>query len=186
MAKLMVRLAPRAVAVVCLALVSMGAMAMNAHDFTFPSIDGGDLALKDYKGKPVLVVNTASFCGYTGQYETLQALWEKYEAKGLVVVGVPSNDFGGHEPGSKAEIKQFCEANFGVTFPMTDKQVVAGSAAHPFSRWIAAPLGEAGSPQWNFHKYLIGGDGALIGAWPSDVEPTSREVTQAVDAALRR
>ncbi|MEQ9446556.1 MAG: glutathione peroxidase, partial [Rhodospirillaceae bacterium] len=107
-------------------------MAETAHDFSFSSIDGGALPLSDYKGKAVLIVNTASFCGYTPQYEGLQSLWSEYKDKGLVVLGVPSNDFGAQEPGTAEEIKDFCETNFDVDFPLAAKEVVKGSDAHAF------------------------------------------------------
>jgi glutathione peroxidase len=154
-----------------------GERKMSAHDFSFTSIDGQPLPLKSYAGKAVLVVNTASFCGYTPQYHGLEAVWRKYKARGLVVLGVPSNDFGEQEPGSATEIKQFCETNYQVDFPLTEKQHVVGAPAHPFYKWIAAELGEAGVPRWNFHKYLIAPDGTLAGAWPSRVAPDSAEVT---------
>jgi glutathione peroxidase len=155
-----------------------------AWDFTFESIDGTPLPLSQWRGKAVLVVNTASMCAYTPQYEGLQALWETYRARGLVVLGVPSNDFGGQEPGGAAEIKRFCEVNFAVDFPLTEKQVVTGRAAHPLYRWLAAELGAAAVPRWNFHKILIGQDGRPAAAFPSAVDPMSRQVTRAVEAAL--
>ena len=158
---------------------------MSAHDFTFPSIDGGDLPLKAWAGKPILVVNTASFCGFTPQYRELEAVWRKYKARGLVVLGVPSNDFGAQEPGKAGEIKQFCET-FDVSFPLADKQVVSGGSAHPFYKWIVAELGDAGAPRWNFHKYLVSPDGALVGAWPSRVKPDAPEITREIDALLAK
>lgn len=160
--------------------------AKTAHDFTFTAIEGGDLPLKDFAGKPVLLVNVASECGFTPQYENLQRVWERYRDQGLVVLGVPSNDFGGQEPGSEAEIKQFCETRFGIDFPMTAKERVVGEAAHPLYRWIADTLGEAGEPRWNFHKYLLSGEGELLEAWPSSVKPDQPPVTLAIEAALPR
>ena len=157
---------------------------MSAHDFEFPGIEGGALPLKAWRGKPILVVNTASFCGYTPQYKDLEALWEKYKARGLVVLGVQSNDFGQQEPGSAKEIKAFCES-YDVSFPLADKQKVVGADAHPFYRWVAAELGDAGVPRWNFHKYLIDAQGEIAGAWPSRVTPLSKEVTEAVEQALK-
>ncbi len=156
----------------------------TAHDFTFRTIDGKDLALKSLAGKAVLVVNTASECGYTPQYAGLQKLWQERRGDGLVVLGVPSNDFGVQEPGSEATIAQFCTTRFNVDFPMTAKQLVIGGKAHPFYRWIAEELGEGAAPRWNFHKYLIGRDGALAGAFPSAVAPQSKELTAAIDEAL--
>lgn len=155
-----------------------------AHEFDFSRIDGGPLALSDYAGKPLLLVNTASFCGFTPQYEELQALWERYRERGLIVLGVPSNDFGGQEPHDEAAIQTFCEANYGVDFPMTTKQRVIGTDAHPLYRWIADELGDAGVPKWNFHKYLIDGGGMLAGVWGSRVSPLSDEITAAVEESL--
>jgi glutathione peroxidase len=157
---------------------------MSAYDFNFTSIDGAPLPLAQYRGQPLLVVNTASFCGFTYQYEDLEALWQRYRARGLVVIGVPSNDFGQQEPGNEKEIKQFCEGRYAVDFPLTDKQDVIGPQAHPFFRWIAAELGEAGTPRWNFHKYLVGRDGMLEGTWPSSVRPTDRTVTDEIERLL--
>ena len=156
---------------------------MSAHQFEFRSIDGEPLKLSQFKGKPVLVVNTASFCGFTPQYADLEKLWDTYKGRGLVVLGVPSNDFGQQEPGTAAEIKTFCET-YDVSFPLAEKQKVIGADAHPFYRWVVAELGEAGAPRWNFHKYLFDGEGALAGAWPSRVTPMSKDVTAAVEAAL--
>ena len=156
----------------------------TAHDFTLPRIGGGEICLKDFAGEAILLVNTASECGYTPQYKDLEALWRERKGKGTVVLGVPSNDFGAQEPGSETEIRNFCERNYGVTFPMAAKQAVIGPKAHPLYRWIAAELGEGAAPRWNFHKYLIGPDGALAGAWPSKVAPRAPEVLKAIDAAL--
>lgn len=156
----------------------------TAHDFAFTSIDGKDLPLKSFAGKAVLVVNTASECGYTPQYAGLQKLWQERQGDGLVVLGVPSNDFGAQEPGTDEAIHQFCATRFKVDFPMTAKQTVIGGKAHPFYQWIGLELGEAGAPRWNFHKYLIGRDGTLAGAFPSSVAPQSNELTAAIDEVL--
>lgn len=162
----------------------MSAPEISAHDFSFEGIDGATLALADFAGQPLLVVNTASECGYTPQYADLQALWRSYRDRGLVVLGVPSNDFGAQEPGDEAAIKAFCGANFQVDFPMTAKQPVIGGEAHPFYRWLFEEIGEAAAPRWNFHKYLIGPDGALAALWPSDVGPLDPEITQAIEELL--
>lgn len=147
------------------------------------SIGGGPLPVGDYKGQVVLLVNTASLCGFTGQYRGLEALWRKYKDKGLVVLGVPSNDFGGQEPGSKEEIKRFCEATFDVSFPLADKQVVSGADAHPLYRWAAAQTGPLGTPNWNFHKILIGRDGRIID-WFSAMSGIGPKLDSAIEAAL--
>lgn len=156
----------------------------TAHDFTLPSIGGGEIRLKDFAGAAILLVNTASECGFTPQYKDLEALWRERKGKGLVVIGVPSNDFGAQEPGGEPEIKAFCEKNYGVTFPLAAKQRVIGPGAHPLYRWIAAELGEDAAPKWNFHKYLIGPDGALAGTWPSRVAPRAPELARAIEETL--
>jgi glutathione peroxidase len=156
----------------------------STHDFAFVSIEGEPLPLASFKGKTVLVVNTASFCGYTRQYAGLQEVWERYRDHGLVVLGVPSNDFGGQEPGTETEIKEFCEVNFDVDFPLTEKEHVVGPAAHPFYRWAAEQLGAAAAPRWNFHKYLIGPDGRLAAWFPTATEPTAPEVVDAIEASI--
>jgi len=158
----------------------------SAYDFSFTAIEGGPLPLSRYKGKVVLLVNTASECGFTPQYTDLQAVWERYRDRGLVVLGVPSNDFGGQEPGSEAEIKQFCEVNFSVDFPLTGKEHVVGDDAHPFYRWAADKLGFAAKPRWNFHKYLIGPDGELADWFSTVTKPTAPKVTQAIEAQLAK
>jgi len=131
------------------------AAAGSAHDFSFTAIDGEALPLSTFRGKVLLVVNTASRCGFTRQYEGLQALWNDYRDRGLVVLGVPSNDFGGQEPGSDPDISEFCTVNFHVDFPLTAKTPVRGQNAHPFYRWAAREVGALGVPRWNFHKYLV-------------------------------
>ncbi|QJE72639.1 glutathione peroxidase [Aerophototrophica crusticola] len=165
------------------ALSSPGAWAAGALDYGFTAIEGGPLPLSGYKGKAVLVVNTASLCGYTPQYEGLQALWQAYRDKGLVVLGVPSNDFGGQEPGSESQIKEFCAVNFAIDFPMTAKVAVTGPQAHPFYKWAGA---EKGPPKWNFHKYLVAPDGTLVAAFPSTVAPQSAVLKDAIEKVLPR
>jgi glutathione peroxidase len=160
------------------------AAAANAHDFAFRAIEGGDLPLSGYKGKAMLVVNTASQCGFTKQYANLQELWRRYRERGLVVLGVPSNDFGGQEPGSEADIKKFCTVNFDVDFPLAAKEVVKGDGAHPFYRWAASELGVVAVPRWNFHKYLIAPDGRLVDWFSTPTDPLSSRVTSAVEALL--
>ena len=171
---------------VLLGLAPTLAHAETAHDFTFESIDGGPLPLAAYKGKAVLVVNTASLCGFTPQYQGLQTLWETYQDRGLVVVGVPSNDFGGKEPGSKTEIKDFCTTNYFITFPLADKEVVSGAGAHPFYVWAKAELGALAAPKWNFHKYLVAPDGRLVDWFATTTKPNAAKVTQAIEALLEK
>lgn len=133
-----------------------------------------------------MIVNTASECGFTPQYSDLQALWQRYRDRGLVVLGVPSNDFGAQEPGSEAEIHAFCQTSYGVDFPLSAKECVIGPEAHPFYRWVVDEAGEAAAPKWNFHKYLIGPDGELAGVWPSKVKPLDPEITGAIEDLLPR
>lgn len=158
---------------------------MSAHAFSFPGLAGGTVNLADYRGKAVLVVNVASRCGLTPQYEGLQKLWDAQGKQGLVVLGVPSNDFGAQEPGSETEIQSFCSTNYSVSFPMTGKQTVVGGDAHPFYRWVVEEAGEAAAPKWNFHKVLIGKDGALAGVFGSRTDPNDRELVAAIDTALK-
>ncbi len=157
--------------------------AMSSPDL-FEGLMGGQVNLADYRGKVVLVVNTASQCGYTGQYAGLETLWKSRQREGLVIVGVPSNDFGGQEPGSATEIKKFCELNYGVTFPMAAKYTVRGPSAHPFYRNALSVLGPKSEPKWNFHKILVGKDGRPVAAFASAVTPQSAELSQAITSAL--
>ena len=160
---------------------------MNAHHFTFVGIDGTPMMLEDFKGRAVLVVNVASQCGFTDQYAGLQALYETYKDRGLAVLGVPSNDFGGQEPGSEDDIKAFASEKYNVTFPMTQKYAVSGKTAHPFYAW-AADQGKGGllfsKPRWNFHKYLIAPDGSLAASFGSQVGPQSDKLIDAIEANL--
>ena len=157
--------------------------AKSAYDFNTVTIDGKPMPFAQYKGKVLLVVNTASMCGFTPQYEGLQALQDKYKAQGFTVIGVPSADFE-QELGTDKEIKTFCESKFGIKFPMATKSVVTGAKATPFYRWAASTLGPDKTPKWNFHKYLVGRNGKLIAAYPSKVTPMSAELTGAVTQAI--
>ncbi|MEL6956840.1 MAG: glutathione peroxidase [Pseudomonadota bacterium] len=150
----------------------------------FTTITGDPMPLSQFAGKAVLVVNTASRCGYTPQYEGLQALWTDYKDQGLVVVGVPSNDFGGQEPGTEAEVKTFCEINYGVDFPLTSKTAVVGTGRHPFYALAEDTLGEAARPKWNFHKILLDTSGTPVAAFPSSVKPQDDELVSAIDGVL--
>jgi glutathione peroxidase len=156
----------------------------GAFAFSFTSIEGDPLPLTAFAGKTLLVGNTASFCGFTRQYVELHDLWQRYRDRGLVVLGVPSNDFRGQEPRTEGEIKQFCEVNFSIDFPLTSKQHVKGDAAHPFYKWAGQRLGVAAQPRWNFHKYLVSPDGRLVGWFATATSPTSEKVLEAVEAHL--
>jgi glutathione peroxidase len=152
-------------------------------DHSFQRLQGGqDQSLCDYRGKVLLVVNTASHCGYTRQYEGLEALYRKYRERGLVVVGFPSNDFGGQEPGTNKEIAEFCRTTYGVQFPMYEKTSVQGIAQNPLFAALGARTGER--PRWNFHKYLVDRRGAKVVSFPSDVTPEDRELVRTLERML--
>lgn len=176
------RIGRRGVLAAMMAFGASGALAAGAGpDFTFDSIDGGKIDLAQWRGKPVLVVNTASLCGFTGQYEDLQALQDRYAPRGLVVLAVPSDDFA-QELGTADEVKEFCAVNFDLTLPMTTITHVKGAKAHPFYRWMKDQHGFA--PGWNFNKILLGPDGAPLGTWGAPVRPLSAPIVGAVEAAL--
>lgn len=156
---------------------------MSATEFT--SINGKPLDLTALGAKAILVVNTASKCGFTPQYTGLQALYEDKKDEGLIIVGVPSNDFGAQEPGTEEDVKTFCEINYGVTFPLTKKYVVKGSEQHPFYAAAVAALGKDAEPGWNFHKILVTGDGTPIRAYNSKVKPDDANLLADIDAALK-
>ena len=156
---------------------------MTAYAFSFPALAGGDIRLADYAGHPLLVVNTASLCGFTPQYAGLQQLWTEFHDRGLTIIGVPSNDFGAQEPGGATEIAETAQHQYGVTFPIAAKAVVKGSKAHPFYKW-AADARPKDVPRWNFHKYLIGRDGYIAEVFPETVEPADTRVKTAVARAL--
>jgi glutathione peroxidase len=180
-------------AVGCAALLALGPArtaagsdapaADSAHAFAFTSIEGKPLPLSRFRGRPVLLVNTASRCGFTDQYAGLQQLWDRYHERGLVVLAVPSNDFR-QELSSEAEVKQFCEATFGVAFPMTEISHVTGADAHPLYRWLGQTLGREGRPRWNFHKVLIDGDGQPVAGWPSRVRPGDPAIVRRIERLL--
>jgi glutathione peroxidase len=159
-------------------------MSASAHEFAFTTIDGGQLPLTSFRDKVVLVVNTASKCGLTPQYDGLERLYSEYKDRGLVVLGVPCNQFAGQEPGTEAEIKDFCETRFNVDFPLTSKVDVKGDEAHPFYRWAEDQLGEPAVPVWNFHKILVGKNGEALRAFGPRTDPMDDELTGAIEEAL--
>lgn len=161
---------------VCAAAVWAG-----TRDVVFSNIDGGQHDFSQWAGQPVLVVNTASECGFTGQYEGLQALHDRYKARGLVVLAVPSDDFR-QELGSAAEVKEFCEVNFGLDLPMADITNVKGADAHPFYKAVKAETGFV--PKWNFNKVLIGPDGRVVETWNSAIKPMSGQIRRAIEPFL--
>jgi glutathione peroxidase len=157
------------------------ASAATAFDFTFPALEGGELKLADFRGRALLVVNTASFCGYTAQFRGLQALHDRYAGRGFAVIGVPSNDFN-QEAASASEVKKVCDT-FDVDFPLAAIGHVQGTGAYPFFTWAGA---QTRPPGWNFHKYLVGTDGRLLRDFPTRVEPIAPELARAIEAALPR
>lgn len=177
-------LKPALIAIAAVAVVAAAPAAESAYDIKMTAIDGKPLPLAKYKGQVMMVVNTASFCGYTPQYEALQKVHETYKAKGFTVLGVPSGDFKGQEYGSNKEIAAFCESKFGIRFPMAEKASVIGPNAAPFYKWAQSELGADNVPKWNFHKYLVGRDGKLIAAFPSKVKPDDPQVMAAIEKAL--
>lgn len=156
----------------------------SAHDLAFTSIDGQPLPLSGFRDKVVLVVNTASKCGLTPQYDGLEKLYSEYRDRGLVVLGVPCNQFMGQEPGTEADIKAFCETRFNIDFPLTAKAEVKGPTAHPFYQWAKAELGEPAEPVWNFHKILVGKDGQALEAFGPRTEPQDAMIIAAIEKAL--
>lgn len=168
---------------VCATAQTAGMSHMTAYAFSFKGLDGGDIALSAYAGRPILVVNTASLCGYTPQYGGLQALWTRYRDKGLMLLGVPSNDFGGQEPGNASDIGKTAHDDYRVTFPLAAKATVKGAGAHPFYRWAALERPQD-APRWNFHKYLVGRDGRLKAGFTSAVEPSDPSIIVAIETEL--
>jgi len=168
--------------------LSMNGAAMSpvtAYAFSFAGLDGDTIRLADYAGKPIMVINTASLCGYTPQYAGLEQLFLRFHGRGLVMIGVPSNDFGGQEPGGPAEISATANKEYGVTFPLAAKAEVKGPNAHPFYKWAASERPQE-TPKWNFHKYLVGRDGHIAAVFPTAVEPTEARVVEAVANELGR
>lgn len=156
----------------------------TAYQFQFTGLWTDRVPMTAFDGEVVLVVNTASECGFTPQYEGLQEIYSEYHARGFEVLGVPSNNFMGQEPGSAQEIQDFCTLNYGVTFPMAGKTEVVGNDRHPFYAWAEQQIGNSAVPGWNFHKILVGRDGRVIAAFNTRVEPTAQELRTAIEAAL--
>ena len=163
----------------------------TAYDYSFTSLNGNTkINLLDFKGKVILIVNTASKCGLNSQYADLEKIYKDYKDKGLIIIGVPSNDFGGQEPGSHQEIASFCQMNYGVSFIMTQKEKVSGNNAHPFYVWAKKVLAKrlwvfGTAPQWNFHKYLINRQGNLVNYFYPTTSPQSNRFKKAIEKALK-
>ena len=162
---------------------SVSASSGDAYNYKFDSIEGGQIELSDYKGKVIVIVNVASRCGYTPQYEDLQSLYNSYKDKNLVVIGVPTNNFR-QEPGSNDQIKDFCETNFGITFPMTKKINVIGANSHPFYKWAKDDFGISAIPKWNFHTIIIGRNGKLVDTFASFTKPTSKKIIKSIEKLI--
>lgn len=156
----------------------------TVYDFSLPSLSGSTLTLADFKEKPLLIVNTASQCGFTPQYEGLQQVWTTYKSQGLIVIGIPSNDFGRQEPGTNEDIHVFCHENYGVSFPMAAKCPVKGNHRIPLFRWLAMQGGFLSLPRWNFYKYIINRSGHLATWFTPLTKPDSSRVTQAIERVL--
>ena len=163
---------------------SLSASSGVAYDYKFDSIDGGQIELSDYKDKVIVIVNVASRCGFTPQYEDLQSLHNSYKDKNLVVIGVPTNNFK-QEPGSNDQIKDFCETNFGITFPMTEKINVIGSNSHPFYKWAKDDFGISAIPKWNFYKIIIGKDGKVADTFASTTNPSSKKFINFIEEQIK-
>ncbi len=157
-----------------------------AYDFEFNDLDGSSLKLSEYKDKVIVVVNVASQCGFTSQYEDLQKIWDIYQSKGIIILGIPSNDFGNQEPGDSKDIKNFCEAKFGITFPMTEKVSVKGEKAHPFYIWAKDNYGNSAIPKWNFHKIIIDRSGKVAETFSSITNPSSKKFMKVLDKLIER
>ena len=173
----------------CLLLVALVGMTGIAHaatgfEFTFMGADGKPLTLEQYRGKAIVVVNTATACGFASQFKHLETVWQDRKDDGLVIVGVSSNDFGGQEPREGEALVNHCQRTYGVSFPLTERTSVIGPKAHPFYRWAAAQSGT--QPKWNFHKYVVGRDGRIVASFPSSVDPRSPKMALAITSALKR
>ena len=155
-----------------------------AYDFSFINIEEGLINLKDYKGKTLIIVNVASRCGFTNQYDDLQRLWSNYKNKGVVVIGIPSNNFK-QEPGSNKEIRKFCESTFGVDFPVAEKTNIIGKNAHPFFKWAKKNYGIAAVPKWNFHKIIINKNGKISNTFTSITKPYSKKFINFIEKEIK-
>ena len=153
------------------------------YDFKINSITGDQIDLKDFKGKPILIVNTASYCGFTKQYNDMQELWEKYRDRGLIVLGVPSNSFN-QEKSDNSDVKEFCEVNFNINFPLTEITDVKGDNAHEIYKWAKANYGKSAVPKWNFYKILINKEGKIEDTYASLTSPTSKKITKKIESLL--
>ena len=157
-----------------------------AYDFKFINIDGSQLHLNIFKNKVIVVINVASQCGFTKQYEDMQKIWDKYQSKGVIMIGVPSNEFGQQEPGTNEQIKNFCESKFGITFPITEKISVKGKNAHPFYMWAKENYGKSAIPKWNFHKIIINKSGKIENTFTSFTKPSSKKFISVLEKTISK
>jgi len=163
---------------------SLASYSQLAYEFQFKSIDGGLIKLSEFKDKVIVVVNVASRCGFTKQYDDLQTLWDNYKEKNLIVIGVPTNDFK-QEPGSNSDIKKFCETNFNINFLLTEKINVIGDNSHPFYKWARENYGKGAIPKWNFHKIIINKDGKVVDTFASITNPSSKKFVKFIESQIK-
>jgi len=157
-----------------------------AYDYSFKDLDGNNLSLNKFKNMIVVAINVASQCGFTKQYEDMQKIWDNYRNKGVIILGIPSNDFGQQEPGNNKEIKNFCESKFGITFPMTERVSVKGENAHPFYVWARENHGKSAIPKWNFHKIIINKSGKVVDTFASNTNPSSKKFIAALEDYINK
>ena len=155
-----------------------------AYEFKFQDLDGSELKLSEYKDKVVIIVNVASRCGFTSQYEDMQTIWDKYQNKGVVMIGVPSNDFGNQELSENKKVKEFCTTNFNITFLLTEITKIKGKNGHPFFKWVNEEAGFLAFPKWNFYKYLINKNGELVSWYASVTKPNSNKIIKAIEKVI--
>ena len=156
----------------------------DAYQFNFNSIDGKEINLNDFKGKPIFIVNTASLCGFTNQYSDIEILHQKYKKDGLIIIGIPSNDFGNQELSSNNKVKEFCAINFNISFMLTEITNIKGEKGHPFFKWVNEEAGFLAFPKWNFYKYLINKEGLLVKWYASTTKPNSKKITALIDQII--
>ena len=156
----------------------------DAYQFNFNSIDGKEINLNDFKGKPIFIVNTASLCGFTNQYSDIEILHQKYKKDGLIIIGIPSNDFGNQELSSNNKVKEFCAINFNISFMLTEITNIKGEKGHPFFKWVKEEAGFLAFPKWNFYKYLINKEGLLVKWYASTTKPNSKKITAQIDQII--
>ena len=156
----------------------------DVYQFNFNSIDGKEINLNDFNGKPIFIVNTASLCGFTYQYSDIETLHQKYKKDGLIIIGIPSNDFGNQELSSNEKVKEFCTLNFNVSFMLTEITNIKGKKGHPFFKWVKEEAGFLAFPKWNFYKYLFNKEGSLVKWYSSTISPNSKKITKEIDKII--